>query len=223
MGNTPAFQFYPADLIADTEVMLWDMETLGAYWQMLNYLWLNSGVIDTKLQSFPEITRTLFRKRNQKSADKLWKKIEVKFEFKDGVISHKRIDKEMQKQAVNRLRRQQAGKMGGDAKAENRSNAMSEVRPPATIPRSTSSSTSTTAILYNTHTADDFKEVANLVGCTDEDAVDCYNHLSSQNWLWGNGQPVGDDPRAIMMRWKKQGQKINRYDKHQRDLSIEGL
>ncbi len=133
MGNTPAFQYYPADLIADPELLTWDMETIGCYWMMISYLWINSG----KIEKNPENLCKIFRKNHKKIAEKFWKNIEKKFELKEGFITHKRVTKEMQRQADNKLRRQNAGQKGGLAKAQNRSNA----KTPTVAKRSPSSST----------------------------------------------------------------------------------
>jgi hypothetical protein len=141
MANSPAYQFYPADLISDPEVMFWDMEMLGAYWQMINYLWLNGGTFDTTSCDFFENLRKLFRKKSKKSAQSLWKKIEKKFVCQNGIITHKRVTKEMQKQADTRLKRQQAGKKGAEKKWAN--DGQATFLPLANDGFSSSSSTST--------------------------------------------------------------------------------
>lgn len=114
MSNSPAFQYYPADLISDPEVMLWDMEQIGAYWQMITYLWLNEGKMDATLPNFYESLRKLFRKKTEKTAKSLWKKIEKKFVRNDGFITHKRIQKEIQRQAEWRLKSSEGGKKSAE-------------------------------------------------------------------------------------------------------------
>ncbi len=116
MSNTPAYQFYPADLLSDPEVMFWDMEMLGAYWQMINYLWLNGGIFDSTSCEFFENLRKLFRKKTKKSAQSLWKKIEKKFVCQDGIITHKRVTKEMEKQR----KWFEKSRLGGQKSAEKR-------------------------------------------------------------------------------------------------------
>ena len=138
MANTPAFQYYPADLMSDPEVMFWDMEAMGCYWQMITYLWLNGGKFEYNIENLCK----LFRKNHKKTAEKYWKKIEKKFELKDGVVTHKRVLKEMQKQAESRLRRQEAGRRGGLQKAENCSNATENTvakLSPSSLPSSSTS------------------------------------------------------------------------------------
>lgn len=108
MGNSPAFQYYPADLLTDTEVMFWDMKRLGCYWQMITFLWLNEGKFEYNIENLC----TLFRVNHKKTAEKLWENIEIKFRNDNGTITHKRILEEMQKQSDTRLKRQDAGLAG---------------------------------------------------------------------------------------------------------------
>ena len=106
--NSPAFQYYPADLLSDPEVMFWEMEAIGCYWQLITFLWLNGGKFEFKLEDLCK----LFRVNRKKTAEKLWLKISKKFVLKDGIVTHKRILKEMQKQEASRLKRSKAGKKG---------------------------------------------------------------------------------------------------------------
>lgn len=108
--NSPAFQYYPADLISDPEVMFWDMEAVGCYWQMITFLWLNGGKFEFNLENLCK----LFRKNHKKTAEKLWEKIEKKFVVENGIVTHKRILKEMLKQAESKAKRQEAGKKGAE-------------------------------------------------------------------------------------------------------------
>ena len=137
-NNTPAFQYYPADLISDPEVMFWDMEALGCYWQMITYLWLNGGKFEYNIENLCK----LFRKNHKKTSIKLWKKIEKKFIIEDGIVTHKRINSEIQRQAESRLRRQEAGKKGADKRWADDSNAISKSMAKNSSSTSTSTSTS---------------------------------------------------------------------------------
>ena len=112
--NTPAFQYYPADLISDPEVMFWDMEEVGCYWQLVTYLWLNGGNFEFNLENL----RKLFRKKTQKTTEKLWKKIEKKFVCENGIVTHKRITKEIQRQAEWRLKSSMGGKKSAEKRAK---------------------------------------------------------------------------------------------------------
>lgn len=145
--NSPAFQYYPADLLSDPEVMFWDMEAIGCYWQLITYLWLNGGKFEFNLENLCK----LFRVNRKKTAEKLWKKIEKKFVFQNGIVTHKRVIKEMQKQTESRLKRQEAGKKGAESRWGNDSNANSNAieKNMAKHGSSTSTSTSTSVIKEN--------------------------------------------------------------------------
>lgn len=117
--STPAFQYYPADLISDPKVMFWDMEAVGCYWQLITYLWLNGGKFEFNLENLA----VLFRVKRKLKAEKLWLKISNKFVLEDGIVTHKRVMKEMQKQSESRVRRIEAGKKGADIRWRNDSNA----------------------------------------------------------------------------------------------------
>jgi uncharacterized protein YdaU (DUF1376 family) len=110
--NAPAFQYYPSDLLSDPEVMFWDMEQIGCYWQMITFLWLNGG----KFVFNEENMRRLFRVNKKITAVKLWNKIKNKFVLKDGIVTHKRVLKEMQKQEAARVKRSNAGKKGMESR-----------------------------------------------------------------------------------------------------------
>lgn len=112
MPNPPAFQYYPADMATDTIVRFWSMEELGCYHQIIDYLWLNGGLMSEDLT----VISKLFRVKRRDKAEKMWSKIKVKFKINDGTITHKRVTAEMQRQAETRLARQESGKKGADAR-----------------------------------------------------------------------------------------------------------
>lgn len=120
MKNTPSFQYYPNDLLSDPQVMFWPMEWLGAYWKMISYLWVNGGQLECDFH----LISKLLNCRTQAKAKKLWANIEVKFVVENGIITHKRVTQEMQKQAESRLKRQNAGKKGADSRWGGDSNAI---------------------------------------------------------------------------------------------------
>ncbi len=137
MSNSPAFQYYPADLLADPEVMFWDMKAIGCYWQMITYLWLNDGKFEYNIENLCK----LFRVNHKKTATKLWENIKKKFVLENGIVIHKRVLKEMQKQAESRLRRQAAGRKGAEVRWNVDGNAITKTM--ANDGPSTSTSTST--------------------------------------------------------------------------------
>lgn len=62
--------------------MFWDMEAVGCYWQLITFLWLNGGKFEFNLENLCK----LFRVNRKKTAEKLWKKIEKKFVFQNGIV-----------------------------------------------------------------------------------------------------------------------------------------
>ena len=99
MANSPAFQYYPADMAADPICMFWTMEQMGCYHAMIDYLWLNSGEISGNSSDFPAKLCGIFRVSHQKRAQKLFENISKKFDNDNGVITHRRVLKEIQRQA----------------------------------------------------------------------------------------------------------------------------
>lgn len=137
--NSPAFQYYPADLISDPKVMFWDMERVGCYWQMVTYLWLNGGKAELNSVDFC----ILFRVKRKLRAQKLWDNIKHKFDIQDGIITHKRVAKEMQKQQESRVRRQKAGRKGAEKRWQSQENANGKAIKKDMAKNGPSSSTST--------------------------------------------------------------------------------
>ena len=110
MKNSPSFQYYPADLLTDPDLLGWDMEMIGLYWITISYLWINGGFLNDK----PEVICQLTRNYRTDKAQRLWRKIQHKFLIVGGKITHKRVTKEMQKQTEYRLMKKKAGKAGAD-------------------------------------------------------------------------------------------------------------
>lgn len=143
MLEFPSYQSYPNDWETDYETIDWDMEQMGAYHQLINKIWIESGEI---LLDFSKLSK-IFRKKTEKSTVKLWKRIEKKFIFieKDGetYIQHNRVNKERKRLQEQRLRKQEAGSLGGRKKAKNSSKAIAEIKP---LPSLSSSSSITSSI-----------------------------------------------------------------------------
>ncbi len=196
--NSPAFQYYPADLLSDPEVMFWDMEAIGCYWQLITFLWLNGGKFEFNLENLCK----LFRVNRQKTAEKLWKKIEKKFVFQNGIVTHKRVIKEMQKQKESRLKRQEAGKKGAESRWGNDSNANSNAIEKDMAKNGSSSSTSTSVNNIHTNNGGDFtlqqvKDAAIMVGLTPDKAEMFFHHFNAQGWVRTNGQKITNLASAL--------------------------
>ncbi len=202
MANTPAFQYYPADLLSDPEVMFWNMEAVGCYWQMITYLWLNGGKFEYNLENLCK----LFRVNHKKTARKLWEKISKKFIIENGQITHKRILKEMQKQAASRLRRSEAGKKGMDSRWKSDNNVNNNVIKKTITNDNPSSSTSTSTSVNNInnnigYTLEELKMAAPNIGMSDEDVEACFHHYNAQGWNRSNGLPI-KNVYSLLNTWK---------------------
>lgn len=149
MKNSPSFQYYPADLISDPEVMFWDAESVGAYWLLINYLWLNGGKFELNFNQL----RQIFRKKTEKSAQTLWRKIQKKFQLYDNIVTHKRVTEEMQKQSKYRLMKQNAGSKGGKKRKQNYNSATKK-----TVAKSSSSSSSSSSDIDSVTTKDNINK-----------------------------------------------------------------
>ena len=152
--NTPAFQYYPADLISDPDVMFWDMELLGCYWQMITYLWLNGGKFEFNVDKM----RVLFSFKRNLRAVKSWNKIKEKFVLKDGYVSHKRVTEEIKKQSESRLKRKAAGVKGAGVRWKGDSNANGNAIPEPMPENGSSSSPPSSPIPSNKKTFEAFWE-----------------------------------------------------------------
>ncbi|OHB51731.1 MAG: hypothetical protein A2Y12_01210 [Planctomycetes bacterium GWF2_42_9] len=209
MQNTPAFQYYPADLISDPDVMFWDMEQIGAYWTMITFLWLNNGRFEYDL----EIICKLFRKKKKNTAERLWNKISSKFILENNIVTHKRVTREIVRQTESRLKRSEAGKKGMQNRWENHNNVNNK---PITdsefgviTKNNTSSSTSTSINNINIYTTEnEVLTEAVLIGITEEQAKAFYSHYKSQGWKFGNGLPI-TDLSAALVRWRNNDYKFD--------------
>lgn len=204
--NTPAFQYYPADLISDPEVMFWDMEAVGAYWQMITYLWLNGGEFEFK----PDNLKVLFRVNRKLSASKLWEKIKNKFVLSDGIVTHKRVSAEINKQRSSRLKRSAAGQKGAETRWNTDGNANGNAIKKTMAKNSSSSSTSSSSLT----TKEKNKEKKSVFVKPSLDEVSSYclerqNGINPQTWMdyyESNGWMVGKnkmrDWRAAVRTWE---------------------
>ena len=136
--NSPAYQNYPADFFSDTEVMFWSMEMYGCYCKLINYLWLSGGYLPVNYERIAQ----LFNSKRRDRAEVMFSKIKVKFQIIDGVISHKRVLEELQKQAEYRLMKSNAGKSGAKTRWQSHNSAINKNMANDSSSSSTSSSTS---------------------------------------------------------------------------------
>jgi len=136
-NKSPAFQFYPADYLADFRVSQLTLAEEGIYIRLLCHLWLTLYL--------PSDTKSLLRCVGKGIKVASLKNVLKLFVLSDDGThyTHKRLDKERLKQSEYRKKKQEAGRLGGKQKAENSSTAnLLLVAKPSSI----SSTISTTSI-----------------------------------------------------------------------------
>lgn len=149
MNKSPAFQFYPADYLADMQVRLLSWASRGLYIDLLCYCW-REGYIPSDSSAIAQLCGChdlaiiepcllLFSESEE-----------------NGKLIHKRLEKEREKQNEHRKERAEAGKKGAetrwgkgktprnktDGKANGSANGSAIVLPMAKNGSSSSSSTS---------------------------------------------------------------------------------
>ena len=116
--KSPAFQFYPSDFLADSSVCYMDATERGVYIILLCHCW-----IDGSIPADPKEIRRLAR-YNGRHWTTVWDAVQRCFSAATtgvpGRLIQPRIERERQKQADYRLKRQLAGQRGGQQKASNR-------------------------------------------------------------------------------------------------------
>ena len=138
MSERPFMQLYVSDFIGDTLHL--STEQIGAYMLMLMAMWNAGGKLPSDEAKLARVARMSVKKWRAVSDDLM-----AFFEVSEGLISHNRLTKELQKSESKSQSRASAGEVGGRAKAlkdkEARlANATSKPKHlPDTITRDTSS------------------------------------------------------------------------------------
>ena len=173
MKNTPAFQFYPNDILADPDMILWNMQALGAYWKLICYLWVSGGRCEFDIK----VMTKLFNVRDPKRADKMWQRVREKFTVVDGVITHEGLLQQMQVQAESRLRRQAAARARWDNQPDKDANAYAKQCPSTSSPTPTATSTSSSI-------ATSVRESKRPLGLDDHDLAEIVLLESELRKIW---------------------------------------
>ena len=130
MNNPPAFQFYPADFLADINVQAMSMEERGVYITALSHCWIEDGlpvgsrVVEGWFKQYPTIANCFIEK--------------------DGKYRNRRLDKERNKQLEWRKKSAYGGKKSAERKRVKPclKGGKRVVQPKANISSSSSSSSS---------------------------------------------------------------------------------
>ena len=112
------------------------MEEIGAYWMLISVLWVENGDTEENIDNLRRIFRLFHRKKTRI----LWGKIQSKFIISNGIITHKRIQKELQRIEKYRLTKKKAGEKGAQKRwqSHKKENGTSIVLPIAKNSSSTS-------------------------------------------------------------------------------------
>lgn len=108
--KSPAFQFYPKDLLSDIHFKAMSLQERGAYFTLLAVCWLE--------QSLPSDPDTLARVLSVPVAQfkRIWPHIAPCFRDVDGRLVHPRLEAEREKQADHRRRASDRGSAGASAR-----------------------------------------------------------------------------------------------------------
>jgi uncharacterized protein YdaU (DUF1376 family) len=113
MKQPPAFQFYPADFLADENVMLMNNRELGCYMRLMCYTW-REGSIPNDIEKIAKLCV-----EDGSAMAQLWLAISSCFERapdRDDRLVHPRLDLERLKQQEHRKERAESGKKGAKSR-----------------------------------------------------------------------------------------------------------
>lgn len=126
MSKSPAFQFYPADFMADGNQILMELDEVGAYIRLICVCW-TEGHIPYDMRKLAKLARCTVAKM-----EKIWPALEECFEddpaFR-GYLVHPRLEKERNKQASFREKAKQAGKKSAAVRNERSTSVQGALAP----------------------------------------------------------------------------------------------
>lgn len=110
MSERPFMQLYVSDFLGDTLHL--NTEQIGAYMLLLMAMWNAGGALPDDDAKLARVTRMSVKKWRAVAGDLL-----AFFDCEEGVVTHNRLTKELQKSESKSQSRAVAGAMGGRAKA----------------------------------------------------------------------------------------------------------
>jgi uncharacterized protein YdaU (DUF1376 family) len=112
VSESPAFQFYPADFLADANVEFMSNQERGCYIMLMCYCW-REGSIPNDVEKIARLCR-----EDGSAMAKLWQNIKPCFTVamtEPGKLVHARLEKEREKQEKHRIERSMSGKKGAES------------------------------------------------------------------------------------------------------------
>jgi hypothetical protein len=122
--KSPAFSYYPKDLLSDGRAVAMDADTFGCYWWLVSICWLEQSLPDDLVECY----RLVRGKIPEKRFDAVWPEIRACFVLGvDGRLRHGRLEKERGQQDAYRER----SRRGGQASVKARQGAYGSADPRA--------------------------------------------------------------------------------------------
>lgn len=150
-NKSPAFQFYPADYLADENVDAMTLMQQGAYMRLICHAWRGTTV--GRLLNDPQRLSTLAHMTLSEWDENKGPILRAFRIDDDGYITQKRLVIEWEKQQVRWLQTVAAGKRSGEARRERPFNDRSTTVERTANPSSSSSSSSSTSVCNNPPTS----------------------------------------------------------------------
>ena len=105
--KSPAFQFYPKDLLGEAKIAVMDNRTFGVYWRLVCYAWE---------EPLPDDPKELAKMVNEtpKTFEKMWDRIRKCFVATEKGLVHPHLEQERVNQQLRRDQASKAGKKGAE-------------------------------------------------------------------------------------------------------------
>ena len=122
MNKSPAYQWYPKDILTSQRVILMTLAEEGAYRRALDFCWLN--------ESLPNSSKAICKLVGKGCTKAMAVTIMKMFVEVDGVLRHERLDQEREKQAKHRTQRVDAANKRWDkSNSRNATASISHMQP----------------------------------------------------------------------------------------------
>lgn len=144
-NKSPAFQWYPKDILTSMRVAQMSLQEEGAYRRALDFCWLNG--------SLPSDLKKLSLVIGKGCNVKIAAVVKEMFIEEGEILTHERLNQELKKQQENKQKRSEAGKKGNELRwnSDKKSEANLSQCDDFAIAENRLSSSSSTSISNNTN------------------------------------------------------------------------
>lgn len=148
--GSPAFQYYPRDILANPVIAVMSLEEFGAYWKLVSFIWLEGSLLydGKKIAKLLHVTPKKF--------GKLWPAMESLFKIEGDKITHPELDEIRRQQKEWREKSAEGGRKSAQVRSKGRSRVVQSNNEPNTNQSSTlhtSSASSPSLTSSSSHTA----------------------------------------------------------------------